>query len=98
MIGSYLGRVTRHIFDVPLPGLVEVNPLTLCPVYPLPALSLIALIPIAIVMLFLVVLRWPAKKAMPLAYLVTVVIAFAIWSAPIARNSRCKYSWSCYGG
>ena len=55
------------------------------PSLPLPALSLIALIPIAIVMLFLVVLRWPAKKAMPLAYVVTVVIAFAVWSTPIAQ-------------
>jgi len=50
---------------------------------PLPALSLIALIPIAIVMLFLVILRWPAKKAMPLAYGVTVVIAFGIWKTPL---------------
>ena len=55
------------------------------PSLPLPALSLIALIPIAIVMLFLVVLRWPAKKAMPLAYVVTVVIAFAVWSSPITQ-------------
>ncbi len=54
---------------------------------PLPVLSLIALIPIAIVMLFLVVLRWPAKKAMPLAYGVTVVIAFAVWSTPIGQIS-----------
>ena len=55
------------------------------PSLPLPALSLIALIPIAIVMLFLVVLRWPAKKAMPLAYVVAVVIAFAVWSTPITQ-------------
>ena len=44
------------------------------------ALSLIALAPIAIVMLLLVILRWPAKNAMPIAYFVTVVIAFLVWN------------------
>ena len=47
---------------------------------PLVALSLIALAPIAIVMLLLVILRWPAKNAMPIAYFVTVVIAFLVWN------------------
>ena len=42
-------------------------------------LSLTALAPIAIVMLLLVILRWPAKKAMPVAYFVTVVISFLVW-------------------
>ncbi len=48
-------------------------------------LSLIALAPIAIVMLLLVILRWPAKKAMPIAYFVTVVIAFLVWKTPGAQ-------------
>lgn len=52
---------------------------------PLTVLSLIALTPIAIVMLFLVVLRWPAKKAMPLAYVVTIVIAIVFWNTPVAQ-------------
>lgn len=49
---------------------------------PLTALALIALAPIAIVMLLLVILRWPAKKAMPIAYLATVAIALFVWNTP----------------
>ena len=45
-------------------------------------LSLTVLAPIAIVMLLLVILRWPAKKAMPVAYFVTVVISSLVWKAP----------------
>ena len=52
---------------------------------PLVALSLIALAPIAIVMLLLVILRWPAKNAMPIAYFVTVLIAFLVWNTPGAQ-------------
>ena len=49
---------------------------------PLTVLSLIALAPIAVVMLLLVVLRWPAKKAMPIAYVATVAIALIVWNTP----------------
>ncbi|MCZ6673130.1 MAG: L-lactate permease [Verrucomicrobia bacterium] len=49
---------------------------------PLTLLSLLALTPILVVFLFLVILRWPAKKAMPLAYVVTAAIAFFIWKTP----------------
>ena len=49
---------------------------------PLSVLSLIALAPIAVVMLFLVILRWPAKKAMPLAYVFTAVVALIVWKTP----------------
>lgn len=42
-------------------------------------LSLLAVAPIATVFIFLVALRWPAKKAMPLAYGVTVLIALFVW-------------------
>ncbi|MCP1676057.1 lactate permease [Natronocella acetinitrilica] len=45
----------------------------------LPILFLLALAPIITVFVFLVVLRWPAKHAMPLAYGVTVVIAVTLW-------------------
>ncbi len=48
---------------------------------PLSVLSLLALIPILIVMLLLVVLKWPAKHAMPLAYVVTAVMALFVWQA-----------------
>ena len=42
-------------------------------------LFLLALMPVATVFVFLVVLRWPAKHAMPLAYAVTVAIALLLW-------------------
>jgi len=40
---------------------------------------LLALMPILTVLVFLVIFRWPAKYAMPLAYAVTVVIALWLW-------------------
>ncbi|AHE97054.1 L-lactate permease [Thioalkalivibrio paradoxus] len=42
-------------------------------------LFLLALMPVATVFVFLVVLRWPAKHAMPLAYVVTAAIALLLW-------------------
>ena len=35
--------------------------------------ALVAALPIVAVMVFLVLLRWPAVKAMPVAYLITLV-------------------------
>lgn len=52
---------------------------------PLPIYSLFALIPIATVFLLLVVVRLPAGKAMPLAYLVTVLIGWLVWKMPIVE-------------
>ena len=46
---------------------------------PLFVLSLLALAPIAVVMLLLVILRWPAKKAMPIAYVFTALVALMVW-------------------
>ncbi len=45
----------------------------------LPVLFLLGLMPIITVFVFLVVLRWPARQAMPLAYVVTVAIAIGLW-------------------
>ena len=47
--------------------------------------SLLALLPIAVVGIFLVGLRWPASKAMPLSYLAAVVIALWYWQVPGAQ-------------
>jgi lactate permease len=52
---------------------------------PSPLLSLLALTPILVVFVFLVVLRWPAKKAMPVAYLFTAVIALLVWKTPMVQ-------------
>jgi len=48
-------------------------------------LTLLALTPIALVMLLLVVLRWPAKRAMPVAYVVTVLMALLVWRVSAAQ-------------
>ncbi|MBM7584470.1 lactate permease [Bacillus pakistanensis] len=45
-------------------------------------LALLAVMPIVSVFFFLVVLRWPAKKAMPLSLVVTVLMAMFIWKVP----------------
>src|SRR5690625_6452027 len=42
-------------------------------------LSLLALMAIVVVCIFLVVLNWPASRAMPLALVVTVLLAFFVW-------------------
>lgn len=45
-----------------------------------PLFLLLAAMPVLTVLVFLVGLRWPAKYAMPLAYIVTVVIASWAWN------------------
>ncbi len=48
-----------------------------------PIQALIAFIPIGIAALLLVGLRWPAKRAMPVVYIVTAGFALAIWKMDI---------------
>jgi lactate permease len=46
--------------------------------------ALIAILPILAVMFFLVVLRWPATRAMPVAYAMTLLFALWLWQvAPV---------------
>lgn len=45
-------------------------------------MALLALLPILAVFLFLVVLRWPAVRAMPLGYVVTVALGYLVWKMP----------------
>lgn len=42
-------------------------------------LALIALIPILVVAVFLVLLRWPAKRAMPLSLLAVLILSRLVW-------------------
>ncbi|MDO4433875.1 MAG: L-lactate permease [Alysiella sp.] len=44
--------------------------------------TLLALVPIAVVFLLLVIMRLPAKIAMPVAYLTTALMALFVWQAP----------------
>jgi len=50
---------------------------------PLNVLALIALIPIALVLVLMVGMRWPANRAMPLAWLVCGAIAVFVWKMPL---------------
>lgn len=45
-------------------------------------LAILSLLPIGVVALLLVGLRWPASRAMPLCYLTVVVLAIGVWQIP----------------
>ncbi|MET1031572.1 L-lactate permease, partial [Domibacillus tundrae] len=42
-------------------------------------LSLISIVPILTIMFFLVILNWPASRAMPVALVVTAALALFVW-------------------
>ncbi|MCG7491611.1 L-lactate permease [Vibrio sp. Of14-4] len=48
-------------------------------------LALVAFSPIAVAAFLLVGLNWPAKRAMPIAFALTVVIAFFVWDMSTSR-------------
>lgn len=48
-------------------------------------LAILSLLPILSVAVFLVMLRWPASRAMPISYLVAVVLALFVWQLPFVR-------------
>ena len=48
-------------------------------------LTLLALLPIITVAVFLVGLRWPASRAMPLSYLVAFLLALFVWQVPFVQ-------------
>ena len=48
-------------------------------------LSVLSLLPIITVAVFLVGLRWPASRAMPLSYGVAIVLALAVWQVPFVQ-------------
>ena len=45
-------------------------------------LAFLSLLPIISVAIFLVVLRWPASRAMPIAYIVAAALALFVWQVP----------------
>ena len=73
----------------PMPTLVtSVLPLSACPLLAqlgLGAQAGLALLPIAVVGLLLVGLRWPASRAMPISYFVAVGLALFVWQVPGAK-------------
>ncbi|WP_078410872.1 L-lactate permease [Priestia abyssalis] len=48
-------------------------------------LAFLSLLPIIAVGIFLVGLRWPASKAMPISYVVAVILALFVWKVPGAN-------------
>lgn len=48
-------------------------------------LALLSMLPIIAVGVFLVGLRWPASKAMPISYLVAIALALFVWQVPGAK-------------
>ncbi len=48
-------------------------------------LALLAFLPIAVVALFLVILRWPASRAMPLSYVSVVLLALRVWQVSVRQ-------------
>ncbi len=46
-------------------------------------LALIAALPIVLALVLMAGLRWPATRAMPLAWLVTAVAGIAVWNLPV---------------
>src|SRR5690606_22074770 len=48
-------------------------------------LALLSLLPIVSVAIFLVVMRWPASRAMPIAYIVAALLALLVWQVPFVR-------------
>jgi len=48
-------------------------------------LAILSILPIAVVAIFLVGLKWPASKAMPLSYITAVILALFVWKIPGAQ-------------
>ena len=48
-------------------------------------LALLSLLPIISVAVFLVLLRWPASRAMPIAYAVAFILAWFVWQVPLTK-------------
>ena len=49
--------------------------------------ALIACIPILVTVVLMVALNWPAKRALPLAWLLACIIAFALWKMDLKQIS-----------
>ena len=62
------------------------------------SLFVLAMLPILSVALFLVILRWPAGRAMPMAYLVSVFLALVVWEVPAANVAAASVKGVIIGG
>ncbi len=53
----------------------------------IPALALVAFLPILVALVLMVGMRWPSTKAMPLAWLVCALSALLVWQLPVVYRS-----------
>lgn len=58
----------------------------------------LSLLPILSVALFLVILRWPAGRAMPIAYLVCLALALGVWRVPPLQVAAASVKGLVIGG
>ncbi len=49
---------------------------------PVELLPWLATLPIVVVGVFLVILRWPASRVMPLSYVTAAALAWGVWKVP----------------
>ena len=49
--------------------------------------AIIAFIPIIVTIVLMVAFNWPAKRALPLAWLIACIIGIAVWKMPVASTS-----------
>ena len=52
---------------------------------PIGVLSVLSLMPIISVAFFLMWLRWPASKAMPISYVVALALALRVWGVSVLQ-------------
>lgn len=55
-------------------------------------LALLATLPIVVVAVFLIGLRWPANRAMPLSYMTAAALALFVWRLPPAQVAAASVS------
>ena len=48
-------------------------------------LSVLALLPIISVFVLIVLFRWPATRAMPVAFVITCLLSLSVWKVPFLQ-------------
>jgi lactate permease len=48
-------------------------------------LFILAIMPVLTVLIFLVILHWPARRAMPVAYVITALVAYFFWGTEFTK-------------
>lgn len=46
--------------------------------------ALFAFLPIALIFVLMAIFRWPATRAMPLAFVITLLLVLAVWQTPVS--------------